>query len=171
MHLHFAQDIGCTTHMICTTLRKFSFQKTCRTFMTLVIHRFIEKTKICKKNEWTLKLVKNLDNECGVQLHFRTSYHCNLRHFILEYVDIQKLINIFQSYQHLLVQWVIVLDQSMEDDVVDLFQYWLLSIFCCWKVDMHWVNIHIVGVEVHGFKNRLMSMYHQLNLIFNSSYY
>jgi hypothetical protein len=40
----------------------------------------------------------NLDNECGVQLHFRTSYHCNLWHFTLEYVDIHKLINIFHSY-------------------------------------------------------------------------
>jgi hypothetical protein len=119
-----------------------------------------------------IELVKNLDNECGVQLHFRTSYHCKLPHFILGHVDIQKFINIFHSYQHLLVQRVIILDQSMEDDVVDLFKYLIIEhllLLESWNALR--VNIHIVGVEVHGFKNRLMIMYFQLNLIFNSSYY
>jgi hypothetical protein len=117
--------------------------------------------------------VKNLDNECGVQLHFRTLYHCNLRHFILEYVDIQKPINIFHSYQHLLVQRVIVgtrpIDGGWCGRLVSTLIIEHLLLLEGWYVLK--VKIHIVGVEVHGFKNRLMIMYHQLNLIFNSSYY
>lgn len=34
---------------------------------------------VSKKNHWAFKFVKNLDNECDVKLHFRTSYCCNLQ--------------------------------------------------------------------------------------------
>jgi len=37
---------------------------------------------VYKKNEWELRLMKNLDNECDVKLHFKTSYYCNLWHLI-----------------------------------------------------------------------------------------
>lgn len=43
--------------------------------------------------------MKNLDNECDVKLHFKTSYACNLHHYNFQCVNFQKLIKIFHGYQ------------------------------------------------------------------------